>query len=53
MLNIQTKNLIDDKKCYEVVRELRWAEGVVCPDCNSKKRKQTRFSLQSRVSATV
>jgi transposase-like protein len=36
MLNIQIKNLLDDKKCYEVVRELRWSEDVTCPQCNSK-----------------
>ena len=33
MLNIQ--RLIDEAKCYEVVRELRWAEGVHCPHCGS------------------
>ena len=33
MLNIQ--RLVDDAKCYEVVRELRWPEGVRCPGCGS------------------
>jgi transposase-like protein len=33
MLNIQ--RLIDEAKCYEVVRELRWTEGVRCPHCGS------------------
>jgi len=33
MINIQ--KLIDDTKCYETVRELRWAEGVKCPHCGS------------------
>ncbi len=33
MLNIQ--RLIDEAKCYEVVRELRWAEGVHGPHCGS------------------
>lgn len=37
MLTIQIKNLVDDKKCYEVVRELRWAAGATCPECNSNK----------------
>jgi transposase-like protein len=37
MLNIEIKNLIDDKKCYEVVRELHWSGGVSCPQCDSKK----------------
>ena len=33
MLNIQ--ELIDDKKCYSTVRELRWPNGVKCPHCGS------------------
>jgi transposase-like protein len=31
MINLQS--LIDDAKCYETVRILRWAEGVRCPHC--------------------
>jgi len=31
MLRIQ--NLIDDAKCYEAIRELRWPDGVQCPHC--------------------
>jgi transposase-like protein len=33
MLNIQ--NRIDDAKCFETVRILRWPAGVHCVDCNS------------------
>jgi transposase-like protein len=33
MLNIQ--RIVDDAKCYEVVREIRWPEGVQCPECGS------------------
>ena len=33
MINIQ--HLIDDAKCYETVRGLRWPEGVRCPHCGS------------------
>ncbi len=33
MINIQ--RLIDDAKCYETVRELRWPDGVRCPHCDS------------------
>jgi hypothetical protein len=34
MINLQ--NLIDDTKCYETVRELRWPEGArCCPHCDS------------------
>jgi transposase-like protein len=35
MLNIQ--HLIDDAKCFAVIRELRWPEGVRCPECASEK----------------
>ena len=33
LLNIQ--QLIDDAKCYGVVRDMRWPEGVKCPHCGS------------------
>jgi transposase-like protein len=33
---IKLQNLLDDTKCYETVRELRWPEGVACPRCHSK-----------------
>ena len=33
MITIQ--NLIDDKKCFEQVRELRWPQRVSCPHCES------------------
>jgi transposase-like protein len=33
MFNIT--NLIDDKKCFEEVRNLRWEKHVICPHCGS------------------
>ena len=33
MIHIQS--LIDDAKCFETVRILRWPEGVSCPHCDS------------------
>jgi transposase-like protein len=33
MIHIQS--LIDDAKCFETVRTLRWPDGVSCPHCNS------------------
>jgi hypothetical protein len=33
MINIQ--HLIDGAKCLEVVRQLRWPNGVRCPDCGA------------------
>ena len=32
MLNIV--NLIDEAKCYEMVRTLRWSEGIRCAYCD-------------------
>ena len=33
MLNIL--NLIDDARCFETVRAMRWPQGVTCPHCDS------------------
>jgi transposase-like protein len=33
LINIQ--NLVDDHRCYEVVRQLRWPDEVRCPHCQS------------------
>ena len=33
MLNIQA--LIDDAGCFQVLRDLRWPQGVRCPHCDS------------------
>jgi len=33
-MTIAIERLIDDAKCYEMVRELRWPEGVCCPRCD-------------------
>ena len=35
-MQINIKNLIDDVKCYETVRALRWPNGVECPSCELK-----------------
>jgi len=35
LVNIQT--LIDDAKCYEVVRQLRWPMGVECLACGASE----------------
>ena len=33
MVNI--RDLIDDAKCYQTIREMRWPDGVTCPHCSS------------------
>ena len=30
---IKLTNLLDEAKCYEVIRQLRWPDGVVCLHC--------------------
>ena len=37
---IDLRQLIDDAKCYGVVRELRWPDGLRCPECGSGKVKK-------------
>lgn len=34
-MTIAIGRLIDDEKCYQMVRELRWPQGVRCPHCGS------------------
>src|SRR3954451_15057822 len=33
MVNIQ--DLLDDARCYQTIREMRWPDGVTCPQCSS------------------
>ena len=35
MVNIQS--LIDDAKCFETIRTMRWPDGVRCPECGSDR----------------
>lgn len=44
LVNIQA--LIDDAKCYAVVRDLRWPDGVKCPRCGSGNIKKRGFHNQ-------
>jgi transposase-like protein len=43
MTNIQLKHLIDDRKCYETIREMRWPAGTKCPTCGSGDIKKRGF----------
>jgi hypothetical protein len=40
MVNIQ--DLIDDAKCYQTIRDMRWPDGVSCPHCPSDSVIKTR-----------
>ena len=47
MLAIQ--DLVDDAKCYETVRELRWVTEVSCPHCTSTQiKKRGKHSQQKQ-----
>ncbi len=49
---VTIEKLIDDAKCYEVVRDLRWPNGVHCPACHSmnikKRGHHDRYSYRQR-----
>lgn len=45
---ISIQNLIDDSRCYEVVRQLRWADGVRCPYCQSAAITKRGFHRQQK-----
>ena len=32
---VNLSSLIDDAKCFELVRQHRWPEGIRCPGCGS------------------
>lgn len=34
---LQLRSLVDDAKCFETVRALRWPQGVHCPHCDSSQ----------------
>ncbi len=45
MINLQS--LMDDAKCFATVRDMRWPDGVRCPDCESPEiTKQGRDDTQ-------
>ena len=34
---IQLHKILDVSKCYEILRSIRWDNGVVCPKCSNKE----------------
>ena len=45
---IYISNLVDDAKCYEVVRQLRWPDGVRCPACGSAQVSRRGFHTHQK-----
>lgn len=44
---LQIQDLIDDAKCFEQVRRMRWPEGILCPHCaGATITKQGRDDIQ-------
>jgi hypothetical protein len=33
---IKLTSLLDEAKCYEVIRQLRWPDGIVCLHCRGR-----------------
>ena len=42
-MQVNIKNLVDDVQCYQTIRELRWADGVACPSCQSTQAMKRGF----------
>jgi transposase-like protein len=36
MINIQLHKILDVRICWEILREIRWSDGVFCPSCESQ-----------------
>lgn len=34
-MQLDLQNLIDDARCFQTVRQMRWPQGVCCPHCES------------------
>lgn len=35
-MQVKIQDLMDDGRCYDMLRELRWPEGRYCPNCESR-----------------
>jgi hypothetical protein len=33
-MKVNLLKLMDEKACYDFLREIRWADGVQCPGCS-------------------
>jgi len=40
--------LLDDEKCFEAVRSMRWPHGTRCPDCDSESIAKRGFHTTQR-----
>src|SRR3954451_143520 len=40
---VNLSGLLDEAKCFELVRQHRWPDGVRCPDCDTTVTRVTGF----------
>ena len=45
--------LLDDAKCFALVRQHRWPEGVRCPGCGSARWSATAATMPSRIGSAI
>lgn len=43
-MEIKIQDLMDEARCYDTLRELRWPEGRYCPHCDSKSTVRQGFN---------
>jgi len=36
-MQVNLLNLIDESKCFNLLREIRWPNGIICTNCTSSK----------------
>jgi transposase-like protein len=36
-MHITLSTLIDDARCYRIIRQTRWQDGICCPRCESQE----------------
>ena len=42
-MDVNIKFLVNDERCYQVIREMRWLDTVFCPHCDSSHIKKRGF----------
>ncbi len=45
---LSIKHLVSEAQCYETIRQLRWQQGVTCPDCDSNNTIRRGFAESER-----
>jgi len=51
-MRVNIQGLIDNAKCYAMVREFRWPEQVECPHCHATQIAKVLFGGSTRMATT-